>query len=106
MRLKGKFAAVTGAAMGMGKAIAEMLAAEGATVAVTDINEELAKKTAEEIRKTGAKAETWKLDVTNRAEIKKVIPEIVSRFGKIDIWVNNAGISTMSPFLDLTEREW
>ncbi|MEN6298914.1 MAG: glucose 1-dehydrogenase [Anaerolineaceae bacterium] len=106
MRLKGKFAAVTGAAMGMGKAIAEMLAAEGATVAVTDINEELAKKTAEEIRKNGAKAETWKLDVTDRAEIKKVIPEIVSRFGKIDIWVNNAGISTMSPFLDLTEREW
>jgi len=106
MRLKGKFAAVTGAAMGMGKAIAEMLAAEGATVAVTDINEELAKKNADEIRKNGAKAETWKLDVADRAEIKKVIPEIVSRFGKIDIWVNNAGISTMSPFLDLTEREW
>lgn len=106
MRLKDKFAVVTGAAMGMGKAIAEMLAAEGAIVAVTDLNEELAKETAEEIRKNGAKAEAWKLDVTDRPQIKKVVAEIISRFGRIDIWVNNAGISTMTPFLELTEQEW
>jgi NAD(P)-dependent dehydrogenase (short-subunit alcohol dehydrogenase family) len=46
------------------------------------------------------------LDVTDRPEIKKVVAEIISRFGRIDIWVNNAGISTMTPFLELTEQEW
>lgn len=106
MRLKDKFAVVTGAAMGMGKAIAEMLAAEGAVVAVTDLDKTLAKETAEEIQKNGGKAEAWKLDVTDRAAIKKVIADIITRFGRIDIWVNNAGISTMTPFLDLTEHEW
>jgi NAD(P)-dependent dehydrogenase (short-subunit alcohol dehydrogenase family) len=106
MRLQDKKAVVTGAAMGMGKAIAEMLAAEGAEVAVTDLDEKLAQQTAKGIVKKGGKAKGWKLDVTNRLEIKTVIAEIIHRFGRIDIWVNNAGISTMTPFLDLTEREW
>jgi meso-butanediol dehydrogenase/(S,S)-butanediol dehydrogenase/diacetyl reductase len=106
MRLKEKNAVVTGAAMGMGKAIAEMLAAEGAVVAVTDLDEKLAQQTVEGIVQKGGKAEAWMLDVTNRHEIKKVIAEIIAHFGKIDIWVNNAGISTMTPFLSLTEREW
>lgn len=106
MRLPNKIAAVTGAAMGMGKAIAEMLAAEGAAVAVTDLNETLAEETAQSIRLNGGKAEAFKLDVTNRAEIKQVIAKIIERFGRIDIWVNNAGTSTMTAFLELTEREW
>jgi len=106
MRLKEKNAVVTGAAMGMGKAIAEMLASEGAVVAVTDMDEKLAQQTVEGIIQKGGMAKAWKLDVTNRSEIKIVIADIIARFGKIDIWVNNAGISTMTPFLDLTEREW
>lgn len=106
MRLKNKYAVVTGSAMGMGKAVAEMLAAEGATVAVTDLDGKLAQQTAEGIVQKGGKAEVWTLDVTNRAEIKTVTAGIIGRFGRIDIWVNNAGISTMTPFLDLTEREW
>ena len=106
MRLKDKFAVVTGAAMGMGKAIAEKLAGEGATLVVTDMNEKLAKETAEGICKNGGKAEGWKLDVTDRAQIKSVVAGIIEKFGRIDIWVNNAGISTMTAFLDLTEREW
>jgi meso-butanediol dehydrogenase / (S,S)-butanediol dehydrogenase / diacetyl reductase len=106
MRLKDKFAAVTGAAMGMGKAIAEMLAAEGADVAVTDLDEQLARQTAEGIIGKGGRAVAWKLDVTDRSAIKKVIAEIITQFGRIDIWVNNAGISSMTAFLDLTEREW
>ncbi len=106
MRLKEKFAVVTGAAMGMGKAIAEMLAAEGAIVAVTDLDDKLAQQTAEGIVQNGGKAQAWKLDVTNRDEIKKVIADIINRYGRIDIWVNNAGISTMTAFLNLTEREW
>jgi meso-butanediol dehydrogenase/(S,S)-butanediol dehydrogenase/diacetyl reductase len=106
MRLINRFAGVTGAAMGMGRCIAETLAAEGATVAVTDINLEMAKQVAENIRKNGGKAEAWKLDVSDRNEIKKVINEIVASFGRIDIWVNNAGVSSMVPFLQLTEHDW
>jgi xylulokinase len=98
MRLKEKFVVVTGAAMGMGKAIAEMLAAEGATVAVTDLDENLARQTAAGIVQKGGKAEAWKLDVTDRKEIKPAIAGIIARFGRIDIWINNAGISTMTPF--------
>ena len=106
MRLKDKYAGVTGAAMGMGRAIAETLAAEGATVAVTDLDFKLAQEVAEGIRQKGGKAEAWKLDVTDRPEIKKVIQEVVGRFGKLDIWVNNAGVSTMVAFLELSERDW
>ena len=106
MRLPNKFAVVTGSAMGMGKAIAEMLAGEGAVVAVTDLDGKLAQQTAQGIIQKGGKANAWKLDVTNRAEIKTVIAEIIDRLGRIDIWVNNAGISTMTPFLSLTESEW
>ena len=62
--------------MDMGKCIAETLAAEGAFLAVTDLIEELAKQVAESIRKNGGKAEAWKLDVADRAEIKKVIKQI------------------------------
>lgn len=106
MRLKDRFAGVTGAAMGMGRCIAETLAAQGAAVAVTDINLKLAKQVAEGIREKGGQAEAWKLDVSNRREIKKVTEDIVARFGRIDIWVNNAGVSTMVPFLQLTEQDW
>lgn len=106
MRVNGKVAGVTGAAMGMGRCIAETLAAEGAMVAVTDVNEELARQAAENIRQNGGKAEAWKLDVTDRAEIKEVVKEIAGHFGSIDIWVNNAGVSTMVPFLQLSERDW
>ncbi len=106
MRLKDRFVGVTGAAMGMGKCIAETLASEGATVAVTDINLDLANQVAENIRKNGGQAKAWKLDVSDRGEIKNVIKEIVSGFGRIDIWVNNAGVSSMVPFLQLTEHDW
>lgn len=106
MRLKDKVAGVTGAAMGMGKCIAETLAAEGASVAVTDIDLKLATQVAEGIRNKSGRAETWKLDVSNRNEIKTVIGEVVDRFGRIDIWVNNAGVSTMVPFLQLSEHDW
>ncbi|NMC79911.1 MAG: SDR family oxidoreductase [Chloroflexi bacterium] len=106
MRLANKFIAVTGAAMGIGKCIAETLAAQGATVAITDVNEEAALQTAEGIRQKGGAAQAWQLDVTNRAQIKSVITAIVEKFGRLDVWVNNAGVSTMKPFLELTEQDW
>ena len=106
MRLQNKIAGVTGAAMGMGKCIAETLAAEGATVAITDIDVDLGQKTAQEINEKGQKATFWKMDVTDRNEIKTVIEDINNKFGRIDIWVNNAGVSTMVPFLELSEHDW
>ena len=106
MRLKDKVVGVTGAAMGMGKCIAETLAAEGAIVAVTDLNDVLASKVAQEICKSGGTAEAWKLDVAKRDEIRSVIQKISNQFGKIDIWVNNAGVSTMKPFFDLNDHDW
>lgn len=106
MRLKEKIAVVTGAANGMGKCISETLASEGATVVVTDVEEKLAKQVSREICNQGGKALAWKLDVTDRKQIKTVVGEIIAQLSRIDIWVNNAGVSTMRPFLELTEKDW
>jgi len=106
MDLSGKIAGVTGAAMGMGRCIAETLASHGATVAVTDLERDGARDVAEGIRAKGGTSHAWELDVADRREIRRVIRQIASRFGKIDIWVNNAGVSTMKPFLELGERDW
>ena len=106
MCLKNKVVGITGAGMGIGKCIAKNLAAEGAIVAVTDINNKLIEQTTKIINDNGGKAEFWKLDVTDRIEIKKVINDICNKFSRIDIWVNCAGVSTMAPFMELTEHDW
>lgn len=106
MRLSGKTALVTGAATGIGRAIARALAAEGAWVAVTDINEPGAVAVAEEIRSAGGQAIALYLDVTKMQTIEAALREVVSQRGRLDIWVNNAGVSTMNRFVDLTEADW
>lgn len=106
MRLKDRIIGITGAGTGIGKAAALALAAEGATVAVTDLDGDWAARTAGEIEAAGGRAAWWRLDVTDRAEIDSVVGQIVARFGRLDVWVNNAGVSTMNRFVDLTERDW
>lgn len=106
MQLENKIVGVTGAGTGIGRAIALAMAAEGARVAVTDIDPEWAKKVAGEIKAAGHEAISFKLDVTNRKEIEPVVADIVRQWGKIDIWCNNAGVSSMKPFIDLTEEDW
>lgn len=106
MRLAGKTAVVTGAATGIGRAIARALAAEGAWVAVTDINETGAAKVAQEIEEAGGQAIALRLDVTQLPTIEAAVREVVARRGRLDIWVNNAGVSTMNRFVDLTEEDW
>lgn len=106
MRLAGKTAVVTGAATGIGRAIAQALAAEGAWVAVTDINETGAAEVAREIEKAGGQAIALRLDVTRLPTIEAALQEVVARRGRLDIWVNNAGVSTMNRFVDLTEEDW
>lgn len=93
----GSVVLVTGAASGMGKATAEVFAAEGAHVAVTDLKLETATPVAEGIRNAGGTAEAWALDVANPQAIRDVIDAIVGKFGRLDVIVNNAGISAFSP---------
>lgn len=105
MRLQGKVIGITGGGSGIGRACALAYAAEGATVAVTDIGDR-ADAVARLIGEGGGRAAPFTLDVTDRGSIPGVIDAIVAQLGRIDIWHNNAGVSTMGRFLELTERDW
>ena len=93
MKLKGKIALVTGAAQGIGKAVAVALAKEGADIIVSDIMEDVAEKTAKEIAETGVRAKALKMNVADPADVETRVKEAQAEFGKIDILVNNAGIT-------------
>lgn len=88
---------ITGAGNGMGRATAELFAAEGAYVAVTDRDGEAAAKVAHAI---GDRAQSWRLDVADPAEIQRVVDEIAARFGRLDVVVNNAGVIAFCPLDD------
>lgn len=88
---------VTGAASGMGRATAEVFAAEGAHVAVTDLKLETCAPVADAIRERGGSAEAWALDVSDPQAIRDVVDSVALKFGRLDIVVNNAGISAFSP---------
>ena len=108
MLLKDKVAIVTGAAMGMGKGIATMFAQHGCAVAIADISIDAARKTAEEIEKSGGRCVAIECDVTNISSVKSAVEQVVKKYGTVDILVNNAGgINLSSPALeDITEEEW
>jgi 3-oxoacyl-[acyl-carrier protein] reductase len=89
--VKGRAVLVTGAASGMGRATAHLFAQEGASVAVTDINEEGLARVVGEIKEAGGLAEGWRLDVFDGEQIKRVVKEVAERFGRLDIVINNAG---------------
>ena len=104
--LVGKVAIVTGARRGMGRTHALALAAQGAKVAVTDIDLSECEKVVEEIKTAGGEAAAWKLDVSNVTEIDGVFGEVVKRFGALDILINNAGIFSPKAALEISEEEW
>ena len=104
-RVKDKVAIVTGGSSGIGKAASILLAKEGAKVAIVDINTD--ESAVAMIKKGKGTAEFWYMDVTNEEEIAKVFSEIESKFGGINILVNNAGISGANkPTHKLTLEEW
>lgn len=106
-RLSGQVAVVTGAAGGLGETIAKTLAREGASVAVTDINMQDAKRVESEIRKGGGSALAIQCDVTQPSEVAKMVKAVLDRWDAIDILVNNAGgFKTFSPLLEITEDQW
>jgi 2-hydroxycyclohexanecarboxyl-CoA dehydrogenase len=105
-RLEGKVAIVTGAAQGIGRAIALRLASEGASVAVADIQANKADATAAEIHAGGGKAIAVKLDVSRLEDAMAAADRVERELGPIDILVNNAGWDKVEPFLDNTPETW
>ena len=106
MRLKDKVAIVTGAAQGIGRAIAILLAKNGAHITISDVNMEAATKMAEEIESLGRRAVAIKTDVGNFLESEEMVKETVKILGKVDILVNNAGITRDSLALRMKEDDW
>jgi 3-oxoacyl-[acyl-carrier protein] reductase len=96
----GRVAIVTGAASGMGRATAHLLADEGAHVAVTDVHREGVDAVVGEITAAGGTAVGWALDLRRPEEIDVVVQEVVDRLGPVDILVNNAGVSLGTPIAD------
>jgi glucose 1-dehydrogenase/3-oxoacyl-[acyl-carrier protein] reductase len=107
VKLSGKVALITGASRGIGRGIAEVFAEEGADVAVNYVASAApAEEVAAWIRGKGRRAITCQADVSNRAQVEKMVDEVWSKLGPIDVLVNNAGIETIVPFLDLTDEQW
>lgn len=106
MKLQGKNAVVTGAASGIGKAIANSFAAEGANIAILDTNLETAEQVADGIRQTGRSACAVQCDVGMSKDVSTAVDQVVSELGGIDIMVCNAGIIRQSNIVDMAEDEW
>lgn len=95
--VRGLTVLVTGAGSGMGRATAEVFAAEGANVAATDVLEAAVQALAQDLLAKGLSAQAWALDVSDGAEIRRVTDAVAERFGGLDIVINNAGVSAFSP---------
>jgi 3-oxoacyl-[acyl-carrier protein] reductase len=106
LKLAGKIALVTGAAQGIGKAVALLLAQNGADIVVSDINLEKAEETAKEIQGLGRKAQAVRVDVATLGDVEKMVEAILAQFGKVDILVNNAGIARDKLILRMSEEDW
>ena len=106
MRLQDKITIITGAGRGIGRVIALRFAQEGARVVIADLDESTAHAVAAEIAAAGGQALGLKLDVAQPAMVDAAIAETRSRFGRLDVLVNNAGIGSCVPVLDLTLEEW
>ncbi len=104
--LEKKIAIVTGAAQGIGAKIAERFAEEGAAVAVVDINRELAEERVKLLQSKSAQAGAFVVDVANTEADKELVAQIVKLFGRVDVLVNNAGITRDGLLLTMSENDW
>lgn len=105
MLLKDKVCVITGASRGIGRAIAIACAAEGAKVALIQ-HKMSAEEVAREIKESGGESCIFTAEVTNLSSIKSVVKQIIERFGPIDVWVNNAGVTSDNLLLRMKEEEW
>jgi len=106
MKLKDKVAIVTGAASGLGKAIATRYAREGANVVIADLNKQQADAVAGDIKATGGRAFGLAMDVTNEDAVNRGVAATVETFGGIDILVSNAGVQIVHPLEEFAYAEW
>jgi NAD(P)-dependent dehydrogenase (short-subunit alcohol dehydrogenase family) len=106
MRLEGKIALVTGAGSGIGEAIAHLYASQGAQVLVSDLRGDAAESVSAAIREEGCVAFAWQLDVTDEAQVSTTIQQIGATYGRLDIVVNNAGISHVGNLLETSAEDW
>ena len=106
MQLEGKKVLITGAAQGIGKSIALLLAKEGANIAVSDINLELAKETAKEVESLGVKAIAIEGNVADSGSAEAMVAQVVEGLGGIDVLVNNAGITRDTLLMRMKDDDW
>jgi NAD(P)-dependent dehydrogenase (short-subunit alcohol dehydrogenase family) len=106
MRHKGRVAIITGGGNGIGRATCEYMAQLGCTVIVADIRGDDARRVAESIQAAGGEALAMKVDVTNKADVEKMVAETLQAFGKIDILFNNAGTDIKGHITEIKEETW
>ena len=106
MKLKGKSALVAGGGGGIGRAVALALAGEGAKTAVADIAKENAEKVKGEIQALGVDGLACRVDLTKKADVDRMVGEVLNRFGQIDILVNCQGWDRLEPFVESNEETW
>jgi NAD(P)-dependent dehydrogenase (short-subunit alcohol dehydrogenase family) len=106
MRLQGQVAIITGAGRNIGEEIARLLAAEGARIAVVDMDKERGDKVAAEIKAAGGDAKGFVADIGSEADIEKLVGDVVAQWNRVDILVNNAAISDNKDIFEISKQDW